>query len=159
MIECQTGQLRALITPRINDALDCLLPFPEIFTNEAASYAISEISEHLVMTLVGGARVKRSNKGFDIVAGSQRIEVKARFVGKWREDAVHFNFGQHSKSAHLGYCLLWKAETNTRAALQFAIKAPMQFLADLRSDKTYYARPTVGQLRAASAARQVVGLL
>lgn len=90
MIECQTGQLRALITPRINDALDCLLLFPEIFTNEAASYAISEISEQ-VMTLIGGARVKQSNKGFDIVAGNQRIEVKARFVGKWGEDAVHFN--------------------------------------------------------------------
>jgi hypothetical protein len=54
--------------------------------------------------------VKRANRGFDINVGPQRIEVKARFVGRYMEESVHFDFGIHSKSANLGYCLLWEAE-------------------------------------------------
>jgi hypothetical protein len=151
MVECLTEDLRALVTPRINGALDCFLDYQDIYSNEAVSYAIAEISEHLVMTLTGGARSKRANRGFDIVAGLQRIEVKARFVGKYSADDVHFNFGMHSKAADVGYCLLWQAESNRRASLDFAIRAPMKALALLWNKgehAKYYARPTVRQLRA-----------
>lgn len=152
MIVCQTEELRALMTPRLIGALDSMMSFQDIFSNEAMSYAIAEISEHLVMRITGGARSKRANRGFDIISGSEKIEVKARFVGKYREDDVHFNFGRHSKSADTGYCLLWQANEGERAFLKFAVRASITSIASLwdnREHPKYLARPTVKQLKAA----------
>src|ERR1700738_4752921 len=108
--------------PRLVSALDSLTSFQDIFTHGAMSYGIAEISEHLVMSLTGGVRSKRANRGFDVFNGSEKIEVKARFVGKYQEDPIHFDFGLHSKSADTGYCLLWHAEQGERAFIKFAVK-------------------------------------
>src|SRR4051812_18331299 len=98
MISCETANLRAAITPRINEALDALLSLQDIFSNETMSYAIGEVSEQLVKAYTGGERTKRANRGHDLTVGVEKIEVKARFVGKYKEDVVHFNFGLHSRS-------------------------------------------------------------
>jgi hypothetical protein len=129
-----------------------MMSYQDIFSSEAMSYAIAEISEHLVMRMTDGTRSKRANRGFDIISGSEKIEVKARFVGKYREDDVHFNFGRHSRSADTGFCLLWQANEGERAVLKFAVRAPIESIASLwgkRDHPKYLARPTVKQLKAA----------
>lgn len=61
-----------------------------------------------------------------IQLGPERIKVKARFVGKYRADDIHFNFGRHSGNADIGYCLLWEAKGEQDTELVFAIRAPMK---------------------------------
>ena len=79
---------------------------PPRLGREALSVALAEISQHLVMRFVGGARRARGDGGFDVIGPQgETIEVKSRQVSN-RPDLM-FDFSGHAVDDAEAYCIAW----------------------------------------------------
>ena len=132
------------------EALTLLMRSP-IFGRETVSRALGELSEHLVATLVGGRRVDRNNRGFDVVDGNNRsIEVKARQVSRYGE-TLQFNFGKHSLHATEVVCIAWDdSDKSTPPRILAAYRGSVHEFTRAwatPNQKSYSFRTNLGRLR------------
>ena len=131
-------------------ALSLILQSP-YFGRETLSSALGELSEHLIAQAIGGARIERGNKGFDLLGShGERIEVKARQLSRWG-NGLQFNFSKHTAQADLVYCLAWD-DTLAFPELRTAYRMPVPDL--LRrwgtpDQQGYAARTNLGLLHKA----------
>ncbi len=151
-MEDVTRQLTEVLTQHeeAQAALALLMRSP-IFGRETVSRALGELSEHLVATMVGGRRVNRNNRGFDVVDGDERsIEVKARQVSRYGE-TLQFNFGKHSKHAAEAVCIAWDdGDQSMPPRLLAAYRGSVQeFIREwgTPNQKSYSFRTSLGHLR------------
>lgn len=90
----------------VKETLAIIVQSP-LLGRETLSAALGELSEHLIAYAIGGARITRANRGFDLTGPrNERIEVKSRQVSRWGEN-LQFNFSKHTAEADLVYCIAW----------------------------------------------------
>lgn len=140
--------------PAVQETLAMILDSP-LLGRETISAALGELSEHLIAKAIGGARIARGNRGFDLIGpNNERIEVKSRQIGQWG-DKLQFNFSKHTEEANSVYCIAWdNTDEGERPTLQAAYRIDVPEL--LRrwgtpNQSGYAARTKLGLLKKAFA--------
>ncbi|MBB2158522.1 hypothetical protein HLH33_19945 [Gluconacetobacter diazotrophicus] len=156
VLEDVTNVLKGILSdhPAVEETLTMILSSP-LLGRETISAALGELSEHLIAKAIGGARIARGNRGFDLIGPSEeRIEVKSRQIGRWG-DTLQFNFSKHTEQAHTVYCIAWdNTEEGDRPSLRAAYRIDVPEL--LRrwgtpNQSSYAARTNLGLLKKAFA--------
>ncbi len=142
-----TRELNAILFDHaeVNETLAMIIRSP-LLGRETISAALGELSEHLIAKSIGGARIERSNRGYDLTGPmGERIEVKSRQVSRWGE-TLQFNFSKHTKDADIVYCIAWD-DTLSPPILRAAYKIPVPELLErwgTPNQKNYSARTNLG---------------
>lgn len=107
-MEDVTGELNRIFAahPDVKETLGMILQSP-LLGRETLSAALGELSEHLIARAIGGTRIARGNRGFDLAGpNGERIEVKSRQQSRWG-GSLQFNFSKHTADADTVYCVAW----------------------------------------------------
>ena len=155
MIEDVTADLRREQKKDLRAALGALAILKEHFGRETMSAALGEISERLVARYAKATRIDRGGRGHDLVdSNARKIEVKSRLPGKWG-DSRQFNFGKHTSSAHIVYCIAW--DDVPSLSISHAIRITVRELKRRwgRTNGNYCARVNLRQLKGALASSKI----
>ena len=151
-MEDVTSDLNAVLADHaeVGQALSLIMT-SQMLGRETISAALGELSEHLIARLVGGRRIERGNRGFDLRgSGGERIEVKSRQLSRWGEHLM-FDFGRHTETADTAYCVAWD-DTVEPPIVHAAFRLPVTELLErwgTPGQKAYSARTNLRKLRAA----------
>src|SRR5262245_25770647 len=106
MVEDVTDDMRRRLGDELERAIGKIATVYEIDTR-LVSQTMGILSTNLVAAYTGGRRMPHHQIGYDVVAGSEKIEVKSRF----QEEILRppsFNIRNSSRVSSLVYFLVWE---------------------------------------------------
>jgi hypothetical protein len=105
MVEDVTKDLSEAVATQLQEAALVISQVFKFSSGRSLSGVMSECSENLVAAYVGGRRMPNHVEGYDVLAGEEKIEVKARF---WRHyGPLQFDISRHSLNASSVYFFVW----------------------------------------------------